>query len=76
MDEWAVRASPCHKWYYKSSMTPDEVLFIKCFDSKKEGLVRRTPHTAFVDPETKDNTLTRESIEIRNLVFWDEEQME
>lgn len=73
-ETWATLANPNHKWYFKSDMRPDEVLLIKCFDSRKDGTVRRAPHSAFVNPTTKDNSATRESIEIRTLVFWDEEQ--
>lgn len=41
-----------HKFYYYKDMTPEEAMFIKCFDSLGEGLptgqkgvARCTPHT-------------------------------
>ena len=70
---WAVRANPAHEWYFASDMQPSEVLFIKCFDSKEDGRVRRAPHTAFVDPRTEDDPRARESVEIRCLVFWEDD---
>ncbi|KAI0467364.1 hypothetical protein F4859DRAFT_518055 [Xylaria cf. heliscus] len=64
-----VRYSPTHRWYYKRGLTPQEVLLIKCFDSKTDGRARRIPHTAFVDPSSKPDAPARESIEVRCLVF-------
>ncbi|ELQ34021.1 hypothetical protein MGG_14183 [Pyricularia oryzae 70-15] len=72
-EQWHVKANPNHKWYYASRMTPDEVLLIKCFDSKLDGRARRTPHTAVETPE--DFGPPRESIEIRCLVFWEGEDL-
>jgi hypothetical protein len=63
-----VRYNPAHRWYYKNGLTPEEVLLIKCFDSKTDGRARRVPHTAFEDPSTVGEP-TRESIEVRALVF-------
>ncbi|KAI0399487.1 hypothetical protein F4802DRAFT_34469 [Xylaria palmicola] len=65
----SVRHSPAHRWYYKRGLTPQEVLLIKCFDSKTDGRARRIPHTAFVDPSSKPDAPSRESIELRCLVF-------
>ncbi|KAL2761068.1 hypothetical protein ACRALDRAFT_1059251 [Sodiomyces alcalophilus JCM 7366] len=68
---WAVRpAEERHQWYFKGGQKPDEVLLIKCFDSEEEGVVRRTPHCAFVDPEAVDNP-SRESVEVRALLFYE-----
>ena len=60
-------------------MTPDEAMFIKCFDSRsqglpggREGVAALTPHTAFIDPDTPSDAKGRESIEVRALVFYDE----
>ncbi|PNP60305.1 hypothetical protein THARTR1_00329 [Trichoderma harzianum] len=65
----SVRYNEGHKWFYKSGLTPEEVLLIKCFDSKTDGRARRVPHTAFVDSTSPAGAPTRESIEIRALVF-------
>ncbi|KAK4215076.1 hypothetical protein QBC37DRAFT_372380 [Rhypophila decipiens] len=65
-----VKPNPRHRWYFKYAQRPDEVTLIKCFDSKEEqGLARRVPHSAFVDPAEEDKE-DRESIEVRALVFY------
>ncbi|KAF6789070.1 hypothetical protein CSOJ01_14859 [Colletotrichum sojae] len=51
-----------HRWYYKNNQTPDEVMFIKCYDWKMDGRARRVPHAAFTDPEMVDRE-PRQSIE-------------
>ncbi|KAI1323629.1 hypothetical protein F5Y16DRAFT_403308 [Xylariaceae sp. FL0255] len=65
----SVRHNPAHRWYYRKGLTPEQVLLIKCFDSKEDGRARRIPHTAFVDPSAAPDAPTRESIEARCLVF-------
>jgi hypothetical protein len=69
-----AKANPEHRWYYAEGMQPEEVLLIKIFDSKKEGGANvRVPHSSFVDPETREAVGTRESIEVRCLVFYEDE---
>ncbi|KAI1080590.1 amino acid permease-domain-containing protein [Whalleya microplaca] len=68
-ETFGVRYSPHQRWYYKHALTPEEVLLIKCFDSKTDGRARRVPHTAFSDPRAGDDVPSRESIEVRCLVF-------
>jgi hypothetical protein len=63
-----------HKWWYYEGMTKDEVLFIKCFDSKIDGRCRRAPHSAFDDPRYENEETARESIEVRCLVFWEDQE--
>jgi hypothetical protein len=71
-ETWAVRPSERHRWYYKGGQRPDEVLFIKCFDSAEEaGLARRTPHCAFRDAE-HDEAESRESVEVRAVLLFGE----
>ena len=70
-----VRPNEKHRWYYLYGQTPEEVLLIKCFDSKLDGRARRVPHTAFVNPET-EGEMARESIEVRALVFHEDEGAE
>lgn len=74
----AVAPNPQHKFYYQKDMTPDEVLLLKCYDSfgegqplGKQGVAVRTPHTAFVDPNTPQDAPGRQSIEVRCLVFYE-----
>jgi hypothetical protein len=71
-ETYGVRPSKEHKWYYLHKQTPEEVLLIKCFDSKLDGRARRSPHSAFVDPKYEGHE-ARESIEIRALVFYPED---
>jgi hypothetical protein len=67
-ESWVVRHSPTHRWYFKSGMTPDEVLLIKCFDSEA-NVARRALHSAFEDPEYRGE-VSRQSIEVRCLVCY------
>jgi hypothetical protein len=62
--------SPRHRWYYFPRMRNDEVLFLKCYDSLKDGRARFTAHTAFDDPTTRPDAPPRESIEVRTLAFF------
>jgi hypothetical protein len=77
-ETFAVAPSDNHEFYYLKDMTPDEALFIKCFDSRgqsvpngKHGIASYTPHTAFVDPQTPKDAPGRQSIEVRCLVFYE-----
>jgi hypothetical protein len=78
-ETYAVQPNEEHKFYYLDEMTPEEVMFIKCFDSwgedqpgGKKGIAGLTPHTAFLDEMAPEGTKPRESIEVRCLVFYDE----
>lgn len=75
-ETYGVLYSEKHQWYYKDRLTPDEVILIKCFDSKIDGRARRVPHSAFVDPEAREDEETRESIEVRALVFHEDQSHE
>jgi hypothetical protein len=77
-ETFGVRPNDKHRFYYVKDMTPEETMFIKCFDSRgqglpngRENLARCTPHTAFVDPDTPADAVGRQSIEVRCLVFYD-----
>lgn len=77
-ETFAVAPSERHKFYYVKDMTPDEVMLLKCFDSwgegekgDRKGLAVRTPHTAFIDPNTPPDAPGRQSIEVRCLVFYE-----
>lgn len=74
-ETYTVRPNAAHKWHYLYGQTPAEVLLIKCFDSKLDGRARRVPHTAFVNPQTVDEE-ARESIEVRALVFHEDQPAE
>ncbi|KAK3693387.1 methyltransferase [Podospora appendiculata] len=77
-ETYGIVPSEAHRFYYVKDMTPDEVMFIKCFDSRSEGqpggvegVAALTPHTAFEDPQTPEGTPGRQSIEVRCLVFYE-----
>lgn len=76
-ETYGVAPSAQHKFWYMKDMTPDEAMFIKCFDSRsqnvggKQGLAGMTPHTAFIDPNTPAGAKGRQSIEVRCLVFYE-----
>lgn len=67
-ETFTVRPNENHRWHYLKEQQPNEVLLIKCFDSKTDGRARRVPHSAFVDESTIHEE-ARESIEVRSLVF-------
>lgn len=71
----SVKANKAHKWYYLHGQTPEEPLLIRCYDSKLDGRARRVPHTAFSNPEY-EGSYARESIEVRALVFHEDEPAE
>ncbi|KAH8911229.1 hypothetical protein BR93DRAFT_874324 [Coniochaeta sp. PMI_546] len=77
-ETFSVAPNEKHKFYYVKDMTPDETMFIKCFDSFSQdrpngrpGVADYTPHTAFIDPATPPDAKGRESIEVRCLVFYE-----
>jgi hypothetical protein len=60
--------SPAHRWWYFPDMTPDEVIFIKFYDSDHRT-AWRCPHTAFRDSSRPD-AHERRSIEYRGIAFF------
>jgi hypothetical protein len=73
-----VAPSDNHRFYYMKDMLPEEVMLLKCFDSRgegmengRDGLAVRTPHTAFIDPSTPADAPGRQSIEVRCLIFYE-----
>lgn len=76
-ETFGVAPSEHHKFFYMKDMRPEEAMFIKCFDSRSQdvggtqGLAGKTPHTAFVDPNSPADAPGRQSIEVRCLVFYE-----
>jgi len=68
-ETYSVKFSAAHQWFYVPDMTADEILLLKCYDSRTDGRARFAPHSAFNDPTTPANAPPRESIELRALVF-------
>lgn len=71
-----VRYNESHKWYFHDGITQDEVLFLKIYDSQharlQPGRAAGVPHTGFEDPRYKDAP-ARSSMEIRCMVFWEDQ---
>lgn len=76
-ETFGVAPSDKHRFFYYKDMTPEEVMFIKCFDSNSQtmvgnkGVAHATPHTAFADPQTPADAPGRQSIEVRALIFYE-----
>ncbi len=62
--------SPDHRWFYFPRLDRNEVILLKCYDSKEDGRARFSAHSAFDDPTSPPDAAPRESIEVRALVFW------
>ena len=69
---YSVRHNPAHHWFYVSHMQADEVLLLKCYDAARDGRARYTAHSAFRDPGAPPDALSRQSIEVRTIAFFDE----
>jgi hypothetical protein len=69
-ETYAVKYNPGHRWLYVSRMMDDEALLLKCYDSRRDGVARFAPYTAFEDPSAPADRLPLESMELRALVFF------
>ncbi len=56
---YSVRYNSNHRWYFFSEMRPDEVLLLKCYDSKTDGRARFMPHTGFNNPACPEKFIPR-----------------
>jgi hypothetical protein len=63
-----------HRWFYFPRLERNEVILLKCYDSRVDGRARFSAHSAFDDPTTPPGAPPRESIEVRALVFWPADQ--
>ena len=70
---YLARCSPQHRWSYFSEMDRHEALVFKQYDSQLGGVARFTPHAAFDLPDVPPGTPLRESIELRCLVVYEQE---
>ena len=68
---YSLHHNPSHRWFFASEMQPDEVLLLKCYDSRKDGRARFMPHTGFKNPSCPRDFVARESIEARTLVVFE-----
>merc|ERR1711988_2034663 len=69
-ENYSLRHSPDHKWYYYSRQKKDECLVFKVYDKKEDG-PRFVFHTAFTDPSSPPDAPPRKSIEVRAIAFYD-----
>lgn len=70
---YSVTRDPSHRWLYFSGMLKGEAILMKCYDSEeREGAVRWSAHSGFVDPRTPEGAPQRESIDARCIAFFDE----
>jgi hypothetical protein len=60
--------SPEHRWWYFPDMQPEEVVFIKLYDSD-HSKAWRCPHTAFRDT-TRPDARPRRSMEFRAMAYF------
>ena len=67
---YSITYNPNQRYHYFPRMQPDEAVLIRCFDSALDGPHRFSAHTGFDNPETPADAPTRESIEVRTLVFF------
>lgn len=73
--EISYRNADRHRWHYKRAMGPEDVLvFVQDDTTGRPGAPRRVAHVAFRDPAAEeDGKEARSSIELRALVFYDED---
>ena len=69
-ENYVMRHSANHKWWYFPKMTPEKVIVLKTFDSETDGRARFVGHSAFEDPTSPPDAPTRESVEIRTIAFF------
>jgi hypothetical protein len=60
--------SPAHRWWYFPDLQPEEVIFIKLYDSD-HSKAWRCPHTAFRDT-TRPDARPRRSMEFRAMAYF------
>ncbi|EYE90143.1 uncharacterized protein EURHEDRAFT_519357 [Aspergillus ruber CBS 135680] len=76
-ETYPIAPNEKHRLYYQTDTTPEEAMFIKCFDSRIEsmtgtmGIAHGAGHTAFCDPQTSKDAPARQNIEVRCLVFYE-----
>lgn len=69
-ENYVMRHSDRHKWWYFPKMTPDKVILLKTYESETDGRARFVGHSAFEDPTSSPDAPMRESVEIRTIAFF------
>ena len=69
-ENYVMRHSSQHQWWYFPKMKSDKVILLKTYDSEVDGRARFVGHSAFEDPSTASDAPFRESVEIRTIAFF------
>jgi hypothetical protein len=69
-ENYVMRYSASHKWWYFPAMTTEQVILLKTYESETDGRARFVGHTAFDDPTSSPDAPVRESVEIRTMAFY------
>lgn len=90
-ENYLCRWQKNHKWVYFPEMKRDEVMLLKCWDSRGADFIEdagkpippqaQVPgtfsfHSAFEDPTSPLQAPERESMEVRTIAFWDDDDKE
>jgi hypothetical protein len=68
-ETYNVLFSPAHRWHYIRQQAPDEVLLLKCYDSRTDA-ARFAPNRSFLEQDVPADAPRRKRIELRTLVFY------
>lgn len=68
-ENYVMRYSPEHKWWYFPKMTPEQVIILKTYESD-DSRARFVGHSAFENPTSSPDAPIRESVEIRTIAFF------
>ena len=73
-ENYSLKHSPRHKWYYYPLMEHDECLVFKVYDKVEEDCPRFVFHTAFedtiADGMVAEDVPRRKSVEVRTIAFF------
>lgn len=69
-ENYVMRHSNKHKWWYFPKITPNQVILLKTYESENDGRARFVGHSAFQDPTSPPDAPIRESVEIRTICFY------
>ncbi len=73
-ETYRFTSDPNYWWFYFPHLGRNDVILLKCYDSKEDVRARFTAHSAFEDPTSAPDAASRESIEVSALVFWPAEK--
>ncbi|CZT23692.1 uncharacterized protein RCC_09406 [Ramularia collo-cygni] len=70
-----ISHDPSQRWYYLDSQRNDEITFIKIWDNKVAVTGKTCAHCAFAHPETPEDAVLRESMEVRCIVCYEDQDL-